>query len=151
MGKGATKYMKTWKPDTCDCVIEEIYQGTEIVGGGQVVKKCAAHSTVEDKDLYGVLYANPDGENKVKNQMYRVLLGMEDVKGLGLEKVTKNKEGNDVIELADGVDYKWTFDGLGYNRKLKVEVKGAALTKAKKDNIKAHADAKFGNGKVEII
>ena len=151
MGKGVTKNMKTWKPDTCNCVIEEIYQGTEIVGGGQVVKKCDHHSAVADEDLYGVLYANPDGENKVKNQMYRVLLGMEDVKGLGLEKITKNKEGNDITELADGVEYKWSFDGVGYDRKLKVEVKGATLTKGKKDSIKAHADTKFGAGKVNII
>lgn len=143
--------MKTWKPDTCDCVVEEIYEGTAIVGGGQVIKKCEAHSTVADEDLYGVLYANPDGENKVKNQMYRVLLGMEDVKGLGLEKVTKDKEGNDITELADGVDYKWSFEGIGYDRKLKVEVKGATLKKADKDSIKAHADTKFGSGKVEII
>lgn len=143
--------MRTWKPDTCECVIEELYNGTEIIGGGQVVKKCAAHSTVLDSELYGVLFANPDGENKMKNQIYRTLLGYDEIKNLGLEKITKDKEGRDVIGLADGVEYNWSFEGTGKNRILNVEVKGKALTKGQKDSIKALGDQKFGAGKIKVI
>ena len=81
--------MKTWKPDTCECLVEEIYNGTQIVGGGQVLKKCPAHAALADNEIYGVLYSNPDGENKRKNQMLRILLGYEDVKDLGLEELKK--------------------------------------------------------------
>jgi hypothetical protein len=144
--------MKTWKPDTCDCIVEEIYQGTEIIGGGQVLRKCEDHSTISDAELYGVLYANPDGENKRKNQMLRILLGLEDVKGLGLEDVRKNADGSDAgLGLKQGVEYRWSFEGTGKNRVLKVEVKGANLLKLQKDAIKDLCDKKFGVGKVEIL
>lgn len=151
MGKGDIKYMRTWKPDTCECVVEELYEGSQIVGGGEVLKKCDNHAEVADEDLYGVLYANPDGENKVKNQMHRVLLGMEDVKGLGLEESVTREDGTQEIKLKKDVEYKWSFEGIGYNRKLKVEVPGGNLTKTKKDLIRAHVNTKFGNNKVEIL
>lgn len=143
--------MKTWKPDTCECVVQEVYEGTTIKGGGQVIKKCTAHSSVADQDLYGVLYSNPDGENKVKNQMYRILLGYEEIKDLGLEEKVVKEDGSEVVEMKKGINYAWSFEGSDYNRKLKVEIKGVSLPKTKKDSIKALADNRFGNGKVEII
>ena len=76
---------KQWHPDTCACIINEIYDGTKIIGGGSVVRKCLVHESIPDNELYGVLYANPDGENKRKNIMLRILLGFEEVKGLNLE------------------------------------------------------------------
>ncbi len=142
--------MKTWKPDTCECHIEEVYNGNEIVGGGQVLSKCAAHASVPDEDLYGVLYSNPDGENKVKNMMHRILLGHEEVKDLGLEKVTKNNQGVDEVSFKEGVEYKWSFSGEGKHRKLQVEMKGINLSKAQKTLLKESADSRFGVGKVEI-
>ena len=143
--------MKTWKPDTCECEVEEIYNGTEIVNGGQVLSKCIAHQSVSDTELYGVLYANPDGENKRKNQMLRVLLGYESVKGLGLEETKKNQDGSDAgLGLKEGIEYKWNFEGSGKDRVLQVEIKGANLTKAQKDAIKDLSDTRFGVGKVGI-
>lgn len=144
--------MKTWKPDTCECLIEEIYNGTEIIGGGQVLKKCQAHESVADNDLYGVLYSNPDGENKRKNQMLRILLGHEDIKDLGLEEAKTNPDGSSAgLGLKQGIEYTWSFEGTGANRKLKVELKGAILSKQQKDAISALSETKFGSNKVEII
>ena len=144
--------MKTWKPDTCECEVEEIYNGTDIVGGGQVLKKCPAHQTVPDNDLYGVLYSNPDGENKRKNQMLRILLGYEDVKGLSLEEMKRNQDGSDGgLGLKQGIDYKWSFEGSGKDRTLKVEVKGANLSTLQKTAIKGLCDTKFGIGRVEMM
>ena len=144
--------MKTWKPDTCGCEIEEIYNGTEIVGGGEVLKKCVAHTSVPDDQLYGVLYSNPDGENKRKNQMLRILLGHEDIKDLGLEEEKTNPDGSSGgLGLKSGIDYSWSFEGTGKNRVLKVEVKGANLLKSQKDSIVALCDTKFGTGKVEVV
>ena len=144
--------MKTWKPDTCECLVEEIYNGTEIVGGGQVIKKCVAHQTVPDNELYGVLYSNPDGENKRKNQMLRILLGYEDVKGLGLEEIKFNDDGSmGGLGLKRGIEYSWSFAGTGKDRVLKVEVKGANLSVPQKAAIKALCDTKFGMGRVEML
>ena len=61
---------QNWRPDTCECSIEEEYDrdipNSEITCS-KVIKKCTAHQDIADTDLYGVIYANPDGENKRKN------------------------------------------------------------------------------------
>jgi hypothetical protein len=144
--------MKTWKPDTCECLVEEIYDGAEIVGGGAVLKKCDVHKGVPDEELYGVLYSNPDGENKRKNQMLSILLSQDSVKGLNLEETKKNEKGEDAgVGLKSGIEYVWHFEGEGSDRILKVEVKGAALTAEQKQDIVDLTETKYGNGKVEII
>jgi|CXWL01.1.fsa_nt_gi hypothetical protein len=141
--------MKTWKPDTCDCHVEEIYDLTGIKSMGQVLTKCIVHQTVADADLYDVLL---NKENRVKNRVYRILLGYEEIKDLGLEEPKKNQDGTDAGPgLKVGIEYAWNFVGTGANRVLQAEIKGSALTKAKKDELKALCDTKFGLGKVEVI
>lgn len=133
-------------------MVEEIYNGTDIVGGGQVLRKCAAHSSVDDADLYGVLYSNPDGENKRKNQIHRILLGLESVKGLGLEEQKLNPDGSSAgVGLKNGIEYKWSFQGTGRNRTMRVEVRGAPLSILQKTSIASACDAVFGAGKIEIL
>ena len=106
--------MKTWKPDTCECLVEEIYNCAEIVGGGQVLKKCIVHQGVADDELYGILYSNPDGENKRKNQVLNILLGYEAIKDLGLEEAKTNDDGSDGgLGLKNGLEYDWSFTGTG--------------------------------------
>lgn len=134
-----------WRPDTCQCQIEEQYD-TEIENSSemsQVIFKCEAHQSVSDEELYGVLYKNPDGENRVKNLMLKELL---ENPVLDLSQV---KNGAKVLK--DGLDYEWSFEGEGKQRKLKINVKGVDLPKKDKDNLKSFADTKFGNGKVEVI
>lgn len=160
--------MKTWKPDTCECHVEEIYDGSVIVGMGRVLRKCEAHRDVPDEELYGVLYANPDGENKRKNIVLRVLLGYEEIRGLGLEEMKYNPDGTEAgLGLKVGIEYRWSFSGTGKDRILQVEVRGGenkhknailrmllgheALTGAKKDSIRTLCNKKFGAGKVEIV
>ena len=64
---------QTWRPDTCECVIEEEVVDGEITPG-DVISKCSAHSGVADGDLYGVLIGNTDGENKRKNLIHAYLV-----------------------------------------------------------------------------
>lgn len=142
--------MKIWKPDTCECVIEEIYQGTEIIGGGEVLKKCVAHTDVADNELYGVLYSNIDGENKRKNQMMAILLDMDDVK-LGLSEEKINKDGSKYLGFRDGIEYEWSFSGFGKNRVLNVNVRGKNLTIQEKTAIKNLSENRFGVGKIEML
>lgn len=144
--------MKTWKPDTCECEVEEIYSGTDIVGGGQVLKKCPIHASVSDNELYGVLYSNPDGENKRKNRMLRILLGHEEIKNLGLEEAKKNPDGSNAgLGLKEGIQYKWSFTGTGKDRILQVDIAGGNLSQAQKSMIKGVCDLKFGVNKVDIL
>ena len=142
--------MKTWKPDTCECEVEEIYSGTTIIGGGQVLKKCVAHISVADGDLYGVLYDNPDGENKRKNQMLRILLGHEGI-NLNLQQTKINPDGSNLIELKDGISYNWSWTGVGKDRVLNVIISGANLTTNQKNSIRTLCNTKYGTGKVEIL
>ncbi len=142
--------MKTWKPDTCECEVEEIYNGNQIVGGGQVLSKCSAHQSVADEDLYGVLYSNPDGENKRKNQLIRGLLGYEGF-SLNLHQNKAQADGQTIVDFKDGVSCSWSFTGTGKDRVLQVSVVGATLTTNQKNALKNFANTKFGVGKVELI
>lgn len=142
--------MKTWKPDTCECLVEEIYEGTNIVGGGQVVRKCEDHSTVPDNELYGVLYANPDGENKRKNQVMRGLLGYEGF-NLNLQETKTNPDGSTSIDFKNGISVSWQFSGVGKDRVLQITVIGVNLTNNQKTTIRNFCNKKFGTSKVEIL
>lgn len=146
------EYMKTWKPDTCECLVEEIYSGTTITGGGQVLNKCTAHTSVEDEDLYGVLQANFDSEGKRKNGVERILLSYDVIKDLGLEEMKKDDQGLDAgLGFKPGVKYIWSFQGTGANRTLQVEVVGGNLTLLQKTEIETLCNTKFGINKVEVI
>jgi len=137
--------MKTWKPDTCGCCVEEIYDGNTLVGGGQVLTKCPAHASVADAELYGVLYANPDGENKRKNLVHAMLLGVH-APELNLGLAEANAKGSP--EFKAGAEYVWSFTGEGKGRVLNVGIPGASMTPLKKANFHSSCEAQFGQGKV---
>jgi len=135
--------MKTWKPSTCDCKVEEIYNGTEIVGMGQVLNKCEAHKDVSDNELYETLMK----EGHTLCDTLRILVGLDgSVESKAV--ATKISDGN---ALNSDVEYKWSFAGSGKNRQFQFEVVGASLTKAEKDNIKVACDDKLGLGKITIV
>ena len=144
--------MKIWGPDTCDCRIEEIYDGTNINGGGQVVRKCEAHGSVEDSELYGVLYSSPDGENKRKNQLERMLLGFPDdgIPGLNLSEAKRDADGSERVEFKSGVRFRWAFSGQGRSRVLQATIEGANLTPQQRTAILNACEARFGSGKVSL-
>jgi len=123
---------QTWRPDTCECVIEEEVVDGEITPG-DIISKCSAHSGVADGDLYGVLIGNTDGENKRKNLIHAYLV---------------NELG---IEFGETIEYVWSFSGTGADRVLSVEVVGGNLTQDQKDQVQDYADTTFGAGKVEVI
>ncbi len=138
--------MKTWKPDTCGCEIEEIYDGNTITGGGQVLTKCPAHASVADEDLYGVLYANPDGENKRKNKIERLLLGYD---GIDFNLNDVGEEGE--YKFKNGITLNWQFIGSGENRVLQIDVDGYTLSQAQKNQATAFCEQQFGVDKVVFI
>jgi hypothetical protein len=128
--------MIIWKPDTCECHIEEVYEGGQLVGGGQVLQKCAAHASVPDEELYATVLK----ENRAKNYAERALLGMDGV-DFGFHD-TVHAKGETTIAWKEGMEYKWNFEGEGKARVLKVDVLGADFDAAKKEQLATLAATK---------
>lgn len=142
---------QVWHPDTCGCVIDELCEGSTIVGPGRVLKKCPPHAAIADEDLYGVLYANPDGENRRKNRLLRMLLGHDNPElNLGLSELRPAAGGRQALALREGVEFSWSFSGEGRDRVLHVSVPGAGLSAAKKSALQGACDIRFGAGKVQV-
>ena len=118
--------MKIWKPDTCECVVEEIYNGHEIVGGGKIIKKCLPHEEVPDEELYGILYSNPDGENKRKNLLRKHLT--ENYEGTLSERKT-DPNGTEVIDFKPDVTFDYEWLGSGKKRVLKLKLDNKRVVK----------------------
>lgn len=134
--------MKLWRPDTCGCCVEEIYNGTEIVGMGAVITKCEKHASVPDHALYNVIL---NKENRPKNQVERFLVGMEG-EDLGLGEL--DASGSYVFR--NGMGFNWQFLGEGENRTLQISVFGKTLTQQQKTRAQTWLDNKFGAGKVTL-
>ena len=108
--------MKLWRPSYCACIIEEIYNGTEIVGGGQIIRKCEPHASVPDADLYDVLL---NGESRPAMVVYTHLI--------------KTALGADVVDPEDGITRRavrqdlrlgFSYNGEGRERELVVSLAG---------------------------
>ena len=137
--------MKTWSPDTCKCHVEEIYSGNTIIGGGVILFKCLAHLGVPDSDLYGVLYSNPDGENKRKNLVIKDLV--ENFVGK-LSETKTNPDGSTYLWFKDTVKADWAFRGVNASRILTITLTGINLTNAEKTAVSTLLAARFGAGNV---
>jgi len=142
---------QNWSPDTCGCKVEEKWDKDDPQAGvsfNKVITKCSAHTSVADEDLFGVLYANSDGENKRKNQVRKLLT--EDV-GLALGELKTNTDGSTYLDFKNGIDLEWSFTGTGVDRVLTISVKGITLNATKRNAINSFCTTKFGVGKVEIV
>ena len=148
------KKLQTWKPDTCNCKFEEEYDNedsTVPMTCTKVIEKCQIHLSIADEDLYGVIYANADGENKRKNQMHRILLGYDEIKDLGLEEVKVDENDRESVNFKKGIKYIWSFEGDGKDRVLVVDVKGAVIDAPQKKLIQSLCNKRFGKNKVKVI
>lgn len=140
-----------WTPDTCGCHVEEEYDADNpnspmtCVG---VRKKCPAHAAVLDADLYGVLYANPDGDNKRKNRIHGMLFGYEGP-DLSLWQDVLTADGT-VRQFKSGIGFSWAFSGTGANRVITVTITGKNLTANQRNLVQNYLDTTFGVGKVVL-
>lgn len=145
--------MKTWKPDTCECHLEELYDGREIIGMGKVLKKCDAHVDVPDEELYGVIMTNTDSEQRMKNETEALLLGLRGVEDTGLTKEVVLEDGSKGKVWKDGAKYEWHFTGTGKNRKFHVDtdLEKLVASKSKVAEIAARTATIFGEGKIDVV
>ena len=141
--------MKIWRPDTCPdpgCIVEELYSGTTITGMGVVVQKCPAHLGVADAALYGVLFTNPDGENKRKNRVEGKL--QADLRNVLWETVL---DANGNLVFKSGITFNFSWSGTGSTRVLTITVTGISLSNGQKNAINNFCTAQFGAGKVVLV
>lgn len=137
-----------WHPDTCDCLIEETCNEDNEVTEGKAMRKCDVHKDVPDGELYGVLFSNPDGENKRKNEVQAILLGHRSLKGLDLTETKIDKNDQEVIVFKKGTKYNWHFLGTGKDRVLHFSLDGSDINAADRKRIKDECELKFGKNKV---
>ena len=131
-----------WKPDTCECVIEEVHDPKTPGSGVQfsrALSKCPVHISVPDNALYGVLFTNPDGENKRKNLVHKFLLEQS---AIGTSTVI---DGKTVFVLKTGVTVAFEYNA---QRVLVVTVTGVTLTTQQRNSIASFCTSTFGAGKV---
>lgn len=138
--------MQRWRPDTCGCVVLEDYdtQGNKYCCG--VEHKCEAHKNVPDDALYGILYANHDGENKVKNKVLQELLDEGETEPFGISEEDVGKDGRPFKRIKKGCKCSLTFTGEGSERVLEVDVE---LESHHKDCLNAHCENSFP-GRVRV-
>lgn len=108
--------IQRWRPDTCECVVDEAVQADGAKTLHKVVRKCTVHGKVADDALYDVLYAGPYGENKRKNMLLARLAEHPD---LG-EDVVDPESGASARTIRSNVHINWHFTGEGTDRVLHV-------------------------------
>jgi len=128
----------TWKPDTCDCIIEyewdtDTSSSERVHTIKNIIKKCDAHNNIINKTD---CFDNVMDENTRKN------IFIEEIKKAVpelIEEITQ-EDGSKKKVFKENYDCKWTFD---VDRKLEIELIGFDETaKNKVENI-ILSDAKF--------
>ena len=136
--------LQIWGPETCQCVIEELHDPDTPGFGVQfskVILKCPNHVLVADAALFGVLYSNPDGENKRKNLVHKALL-----ETTSLSLATLGSDGTYTFKT--GVSFSWSYNAA---RVLQISITGATLTTAQKNTVNTWCTNQFGVGKVLLV
>lgn len=129
-----------WRPDTCECVFTQIYDGSTFIEQGTVERKCEFHQGIADADIDATIKK----EMKQKATALRVLIGLEGGLDLGLKH---EKEGN----FKEGVDWTWHYEGNDADRVFKFEVTGAQLTPEQYQEVTQVANAALSEGTVDAI
>lgn len=138
--------LQTWKPDTCDCVIEQTHDPSDPRYGvvfSKFIEKCLVHQALSDEDAYGKIYEDFDSEQKCKNMLYGELL---ENTTLDLSELVQ-KEDTSFTKLKPGIFYKWQFDK---DRRLIVNIMGISLSSNHKMILQNFCDTTFSIGKVLI-
>lgn len=143
-----------WQPDTCDCIIEydwddettederehfnfrslsfteaDVDDGSGNLKMERRLVHCSHHHMLphsEDRALHVL------AENQSKNLIHG-FLQQHDKHGSD----TLDSGGNPGRDLASHIEYIWSFDGQGKQRKLNIEIRGAKLTEEDKKAIES--------------
>lgn len=133
--------MKSWKPDTCECHIEEVYSGNTIVGGGQVLYKCPNHTSIPDNELYDVLL---NKENRPKNRIQSQLMTSFPT------LFTETDVVSGTVMWKRGISFNWAWSGTANNRVITITTPGVTLSRQQREAAQSWCDTNIGVGKVVI-
>jgi hypothetical protein len=120
--------LQIWRPDTCRCVIEQMHDPTNPaveIGLSRVIRKCSAHETLTDAEVWETVWAYPSGENRRKNLMR-----------------------NRIVEQ-HGTEPGWLFTGQGKDRVLHLSVPG--LSVAARNALRGFAQQTVKSDRVEFV
>jgi hypothetical protein len=147
---GATN-IQFWEPDTCPCAVAERKHWDRVDPSKHLYKtydharrRCTAHESVSYADLYNVIFADPSGENRRKNEIEKILTYC-DRYGCW----TRQPSGQYSRVLKPGIAFLYGWTGEGRDRLLHVGISGASLAPVYRElgeMIAATAHA----GKVEV-
>lgn len=118
-----------WSPDTCKCTLDyewddSVPQEHRIHAFKETIKRCDEHAGFKSgKDHYEHVVSENQSKNNVHSEM---------LKNPKLSRTRKNENGEDILELAPGISYEWSFSGKDADRRLIVKVKGAELNDQEK-------------------
>lgn len=123
--------LKNWRPDTCECKIEEQVHDNGDCSFSKVLRKCEAHQFIPDNKLYSVIMSSPNSEQKRKNwglarikQMPESIYALteQDKKTLKLllRVLGKNVNIPDTVQHPDK-EIMWSFDE---QRNLVIQMNG---------------------------
>jgi len=111
-----------------------------------VLDKCNIHQAVANGDLFDIVYADSDSEQKRKNG---TLGQMEGNASVGMSESYVDGEGVTRRRLLAGISYTYSFSGTGYDRVLSVTIDGT--TTENKQALQTVCDTNYGGGTVEIL
>lgn len=134
-----------WRPDTCACVIEETHDPANSAYGVQfsaVISKCVPHAAVTDANLWGVIYSNPDGENKRKNLLHKMLLETSSLNLSATDPISGT------LQWKPGITFSWAYNA---NRQLEVTIVGFTPTTAQRNTFNNYCTNTFGANKVILL
>ena len=140
--------LMTWKPDTCDCVLEESHDPSDSSYGvkfSRVISKCSSHEDLPDNAIYGAVYSNSNSDQKRKNLLEKFLIETD---SLGVSEEVLQDDGTTMRQFKKGITYTWNFTGKGNSRILNVSLSGVTLGNPVKATINTFLSSTFGSGKV---
>lgn len=114
----------TWHPDTCDCVIEYIWdnattESNRIHNFGRMVSICDDHKGIENPKH---IYFQVLNENRSTGAMRHGLLQVAK-----LTRQVTQPDGSVVTDFKENIEIRRSFIGVDRNRKVRHQIIGVVL------------------------
>jgi hypothetical protein len=136
-----------WKPDTCDCIIEQgvddsLPEGSQVVFGVNSIFKCAAHQNLATATTH---FNAINDENPRKNfTLDEILQNAPNTSWYDVDPVTQTRT------FKNGITVNLTWSGTAPNRVLTLTFTGISLTGAQRNTLQTRLNNRFGTGKVVL-
>jgi hypothetical protein len=133
-----------WSPDTCNCVIEYVYDDTEPESTREhnlssIVSACSAHQGTGT-----TVWDTVNEENPRKNRALQIIID-----NAPLAFVNVDPQGNKTLK--EGLSLDFTVAGTAPNRVFTLIFKGQTLTQTQIDFVQGKLDERFGVGKAIFV